>query len=158
MIAESGPQNSGRIAVAVVTGDPMRHRQLLALLEPDARLHLVQSDGSDVDAVQAITALAPEDNGNGAVVVVDVPSRLGDDLELVRAISRETDEVPIVVVGPEPDLALATLIAGASGVVPREPSAEELCDAVACVAYGDAAVTPEVATTLVRRYQRLDED
>jgi hypothetical protein len=43
-------------------------------------------------------------------------------------------------------------------VVTREPSAQELCDAVACVAYGDAAVTPEVAASLVRRYQQLDED
>ncbi|UGS34622.1 hypothetical protein DSM104329_01001 [Capillimicrobium parvum] len=157
MTAGNGGRISGPIAVAVVTGDPARLHRLIALLETDARLQLVHCDGSDVDAVHAIAARPPEDNGS-AVVVVDVPSRLGDDLELVRFISKGTGEAAIVVVGPEPDLALATLIAGASGVVTREPSAQELCDAVACVADGDAAVTPEVATSLVRRYQGFDED
>ena len=157
MTAENGGRVSGPIAVAVVTGDPARLRQLMALLETDARLQLVHCDGSDVDAVHAIAARPPEDDGS-AVVVVDVPSRLGDDLKLVRSISKGTNEASIVVVGPKPDLALATLIAGASGVVTREPSAQELCDAVACVADGDAAVTAEVATSLVRRYQRLDEE
>lgn len=159
MITQNRRQISGQIAVAVVTSDGDRLRRLVRQLETDERLRVVACDGSEVEAVDGIASRTPQDDRAGsAVVVVDVPSGLGDDIELVRSISRGAGEAAIVVVGPDLDAALAALIAGASGVVARDASAAQLCDAVTSVAFGDAAVTPEVATCLVRRYQLLAED
>jgi DNA-binding NarL/FixJ family response regulator len=158
MISDNSGAVCGQIAVAVVTGDGHRLRHLVSILDGDARLRVVRCDGSELDAVRGLATRAPEDDRTArAVVVVDVPSHVGDDVELVRSIARHTDDAAMIVVGPDLDLALAMLLAGASGVVARHASRQELRDAVACVAHGDAAVTPEVATCLLRRYQLQSE-
>lgn len=155
-IESSGPPF--QTAVAVVAGDGSRFRRLVALVESDPALSVVQGDGSEAAAVEGLATRAPDDDGaETAVVLVDVPSGLGDDVDLVQSIARQAGDAAIVVVGPDLDLAVELLLAGASGVMPRDASLDDLGEAVACVVRGDAAVPPEIATRLLRRYQMLAE-
>ncbi|MCW3007605.1 MAG: hypothetical protein JWP17_2231 [Solirubrobacterales bacterium] len=94
-------------------------------------------------------------------VVIDFPCRFADHVELTEELSRLPGAPAVVVVGADDrdlGMAMATLAAGASALLPRDATDRQLRDAVECVLRGEAVVPPAVAAHVARAAQAADRD
>ena len=76
--------------------------------------------------------------------------------EVVEAVTAEGLATRILILSAyvEDELICETLAAGAAGFVSKELDRDEILDAVATVAAGDAIISPTAQTALVRELQR----
>ena len=93
------------------------------------------------EAVAAIRELAPD------VVLLDVHMPDGGGVAVIEAVRDELPGVRFLAlsVSDAPDDVIAVIRAGARGYVTKTISAEELADAIARVAEGDAVFSPRLA-------------
>jgi DNA-binding NarL/FixJ family response regulator len=139
------------LKIAIATDDPARQswlRQAFDGPSPGAaralgspQLHLLADIGPDA-------------------VVIDSPCTFADQVQLTERLSRLPGAPAVIVVGAQDadlQLAVATLGAGAGGLLPRTATDGELRDAVECVLRGEAVVPPQVAAHVVRALQEADD-
>lgn len=89
------------------------------------------------------------------VVVLDLHLRGRNGLDIVAQIRREHPAIPVLILSssPESESALTAIRAGARGYVQKDSTADEILDAIACVAGGktwvSAAVADQMATEIM---------
>ena len=112
-------------------------------LRPDLELVAEASDGAE--AMARIQALRPD------VAVLDLKMPGLDGISVLRAVVRENVPTKVLFVSAfvESDLAYEALGHGASGYMSKGSTGPAICDAIAAVAQGQPAVTPEVQSALI---------
>jgi len=128
-----------RVRVSVHARDPVSRAGVLAELRPRSEVDLVEHDG-EVDV---------------AVVVAD---RLDAECErIIRAIRRGSSaRVVAVIADLEGPAVLATIEAGASGLLRREDAdAERLIRVITTSARGDGSIPPDLLGRLLNQIGRL---
>ncbi len=116
----------------------------IAAPEPARAQALAAAFGGDEPA-------APCDAEEADAAIVDSPALL--DHDVVRRLVAVRHPAASVVLGASEDVetSLAMIRAGAAALLPRDPTASELRETVACVLRGEAVVPPEIASAAVRR-------
>lgn len=102
---------------------------------------VVGEAGGVADAVETIRSSDPE------VVLLDVHMPDGGGAEVIRRVCREQPDVRFLAlsVSDAAEDVIAVIRAGARGYVTKSISAEELAEAIARVAEGDAVFSPRLA-------------
>lgn len=120
---------------------------LRTLLDAETDIEVVDATDSGVEAMMIVRAQRPD------VVVTGIGLRGFSGVELIRRLSKEDlDPEPRIVVftTDESDSMLAEVLhAGASGLLTRDASREELASAVRAVAQGQAMLTPRITQLLL---------
>jgi two-component system, NarL family, nitrate/nitrite response regulator NarL len=125
-------------------------RSVAGAVQQRPSLQLVGQVTDGRRALQEIRALVPD------VAVVDVRMTGMTGTELAAAATAEGLATRILILSAyvEDDLVYETLAAGAAGYLSKELDRDQILDAVAIVAGGEAVVSTPVQTELVRELQR----
>jgi DNA-binding NarL/FixJ family response regulator len=139
------------VRVIVVDDQEVVRAGFAALLgtQPDVTVVATAADGAA--AVAACRAARPD------VVLMDVRMPVMDGIEATRRITAEPDP-PRVLMLTTFDLdehVYDALVAGASGFLLKDVTAERLFDAVRVVAAGEALLAPSVTRRLIAEFARL---
>jgi two-component system nitrate/nitrite response regulator NarL len=139
-----------RIRVLLADDHPLFLRSVAGAVQERLSLELVGQVNDGRRALQEIRALVPD------VAVVDVRMNGMTGTEVAAAVTAEGLATRILILSAylEDELVYETLAAGAAGYVSKELDRDEILDAVATVAGGEAVVSPAVQTGLVRELQR----
>ncbi|WP_433461368.1 response regulator [Spirillospora sp. CA-128828] len=122
-----------------------------ALLGTQPDLAVVATAGDGAGAVRVCQETRPD------VVLMDVRMPVMDGIEATRRITADPDP-PRVLMLTTFDLdehVYDALVAGASGFLLKDVTAERLFDAVRIVAAGEALLAPAVTRRLIREFARL---
>jgi DNA-binding NarL/FixJ family response regulator len=109
--------------------------------ELGGRVDVVGEAGAVAEAVAVITEQRPD------VVLIDVHMPDGGGLAVLEAVSKQLPETRFLAlsVSDAAEDVIALIRAGASGYVTKTISADDLADAIARVAEGDAVFSPRLA-------------
>ena len=129
---------------------------LAALLDAQAGLSVVAQAASGDEAVDLARRHRPD------VVVMDIRMPNGSGIDACRTITRELDDVPVVMLTShgDSDALFDAIDAGASGYVLKRVGSGELVDAVRVVAAGGSLLDPAVTRSVLDRLRnasRLEE-
>jgi DNA-binding NarL/FixJ family response regulator len=141
------------IRVAVVDDQELVRSGFVVLLRSDPGIEVVGEASDGVDAVALCHRTTPD------VVLMDVRMPRMDGLEATRRILADpacaTTRVLILTTFDEDELVVEALRAGASGFLLKDTRPEQLLDAIAVVASGDALLAPRVTKRLIERFAAL---
>jgi DNA-binding NarL/FixJ family response regulator len=144
------PQTTGRATVMVVDDHPM-WREAVARDLGAAGFDVVATAGGGQEAIRRAAATSP------GVVVLDLQLPDISGVEVARALAR-SDHPPYVLVlsasGEQADV-LEAVKAGATGYLVKSASREELLDAVARTALGEAVFTAGLAGLVLGEFRRM---
>ena len=143
------------IRVAVVDDQELVRSGFVVLLRSDPGIEVVGEASDGVDAVGLCHRTAPD------VVLMDVRMPRMDGLEATRQILADpacaATRVLILTTFDEDELVVEALRAGASGFLLKDTRPEQLLEAIAVVASGDALLAPRVTKRLIERFAALPE-
>ena len=141
------------IGVLVADDFPLVREALVAALNRHPEIEVVGVAENGLEAVAKAHELHPE------VVVLDVrmPEMTGRE-----ALNRLTEELPqarvlLISAHEEPDVVVDAVSSGAAGFMLKRMSGDELAEAVLAVHAGEAVLTPELTSHLLRGLRRSDE-
>lgn len=141
-----------RLPIRVLLADdhPLFLRSVAGAVQERPSLELVGQVTDGRRALQEIRALVPD------VAVVDVRMSGLTGTEVAAAATAEGLATRILILSAytEDELVYETLAAGAAGFLSKELDRDEILDAVATVAAGEAVLAPAVQSGLVRELQR----
>ena len=139
-----------RIRVLLADDHPLFLRSVAGAIQERPSLELVGQLTDGRRALEEIRALVPD------VAVVDVRMTPITGTEVAAAATAEGLATRILILSAyvDDELVYETLAAGAAGYVSKELDRDEILDAVAIVAGGEAVVSPAAQTGLVRELQR----
>jgi two-component system nitrate/nitrite response regulator NarL len=139
-----------RIRVLLADDHPLFLRSIAGAVQERPSLELVGQVTDGSHALEQIRALVPD------VAVVDVRMTGMTGTAVVAAATAEGLRTRILILSAygEDELVYETLAAGAAGYVSKELDRDEILDAVATVAAGEAIVSRALQTGLVRELQR----
>jgi DNA-binding NarL/FixJ family response regulator len=134
-----------QVRVLIVCNVRLFRDGLRSSLHGAGSLHVVATSATADDALQNITALAPD------VVLLDIG--MPDAEALIPTLHERNPQVKVVALGisDEPEAVLACVEAGAAAFVAREASLEELITTLETAARGDVLCSPSIAGLLFRR-------
>ncbi|MGI5164621.1 response regulator [Spirillospora sp. CA-253888] len=142
------------IGVVVVDDLEVVRAGFAALLDTQPDLTVT---GTAADGAEAVRLCARPDGRRPDVVLMDVRMPVMDGIEATRRITRAPD-APRVLMLTTFDLdehVYDALVAGASGFLLKDVTAERLFDAVRVVAAGEALLAPNVTRRLIGEFARL---
>jgi two-component system nitrate/nitrite response regulator NarL len=147
---DSNMEPRPRIRVYLADDHPLFLRSIAGAVEERPSLELVGQASDGRRALEEIRRLLPD------VAIVDVRMGAMTGPEIAAAASSEGLATRILILSAylDDDLVYDTLAAGAVGYLSKELDREEIMDAVATVAGGEAIVSPAAQTSLVRELQR----
>jgi DNA-binding NarL/FixJ family response regulator len=137
------------IRVVLVDDHPVVRDGLAGQIAGQDDLTVVGEAAGGHEALALVERVQPD------LVVTDLRMRSGDGVELIEALRRRVPPVAVLVLttyGTEADLVPA-LEAGATSVLLKEASRQELFHAVRRTSRGETVLSPAVAELLVRRYR-----
>ncbi len=139
-----------QIRVLLVDGQKLLRLGFRLVLEAEPDLAVVGEAGDGIEALAAVQKTSPD------VVLMDVRMPHMDGIEATRQICAATDP-PRVLMLTTFDLesyVYSALRAGASGFLLKDAPAEQLVEAVAVVARGDALLAPSITRMLIDEVAR----
>ncbi|MFI6521923.1 response regulator [Spirillospora sp. NPDC050679] len=142
------------IGVVVVDDLEVVRAGFAALLDTQPDLAVT---GTAADGAEAVRLCGRRDGRRPDVVLMDVRMPVMDGIEATRRITRAPD-APRVLMLTTFDLdehVYDALVAGASGFLLKDVTAERLFDAVRVVAAGEALLAPNVTRRLIGEFARL---
>jgi len=143
---------SDRIRVLVADDHAVVRSGFAELLGTQPDLDVVGTASDGAEAVRVSGTLAPD------VVLMDVRMPGTDGIEATRQITARGTPGPRVLILTTFDLdeyVYDALLAGASGFLLKDVTAERLFDAVRVVAVGDALLAPAVTRRLIGQFAQL---
>jgi two-component system nitrate/nitrite response regulator NarL len=133
-----------RVTIRVLTGDaqPLFRDAVARTIRQRAVFELVGEVADGRAALDAIVALRPD------VAVLDLPLPSLDGDRVLRAVTRDglPTRILFLCAGPSAARAYRALEDGAAGVLTKQASAEQLCDAIRAAARGETVLSTEVVT------------
>lgn len=128
--------------IRVLTGDaqPLFRDAVVRTIRQRSAFELVGEVGDGRAALDAIVALRPD------VAVLDLPLPTLDGDRVLRAVTRDGHPTRILFLcaRPSPDRAYRALEDGAAGLLTKDASAEQLCDAIRAAARGETVLSSGV--------------
>ncbi len=149
--AEPPPsQQEGPVRVLVADDHPMWREAVARDLE-DAGYQVVATAASGAEAIRRAAATQPQ------VVLTDLQMPGVDGVEATRQIVAADPRVRVLVLSASGEHAdvLEAVKAGATGYLVKSASRDELLDAVARTANGDAVFTPGLAGLVLGEFRRM---
>jgi DNA-binding NarL/FixJ family response regulator len=149
--AEPPPsQQAGPVRVLVADDHPMWREAVARDLE-DAGYQVVATAASGAEAIRRAAATRPQ------VVLTDLQMPGVDGVEATRQIVAADPRVRVLVLSASGEHAdvLEAVKAGATGYLVKSASRDELLDAVARTANGDAVFTPGLAGLVLGEFRRM---
>lgn len=137
------------IRVVLVDDHPVVRDGLAGQIAGEDGLTVAGEAAGGHEALALVERLQPD------LVITDLRMRDGDGVELIRALRRRAPDVAVLVLttyGTEADLRPA-LEAGATSVLLKDASRQELFRAVRMTSRGETVLSPTVAELLVSRYR-----
>lgn len=133
-----------RVKVLVADDHPVYREGIVRAVKERPDLELVGEAGDGREALAEIKRLLPD------VAVLDIRMPGLDGTQVLGALRRDGvgTEVLFLSAFMEPELAYATVAAGARGYLSKEAARQEICDAIITVARGGTALAPEVQAGL----------
>jgi|1186.fasta_scaffold65759_2 two-component system nitrate/nitrite response regulator NarL len=138
------------IRVLLADDHPLFLRSVAGAVQERPSLQLVCQVTDGRRALEEIRALVPD----VAVVDVRMPGMSGTEVAAAATAEGLATRILILSAYIDDDLVYETLAAGAAGYLSKELDRDQILDAVATVAGGEAVVSPTVQTGLVRELQR----
>jgi two-component system, NarL family, nitrate/nitrite response regulator NarL len=132
------------MSIRVITGDaqPLFRDAVARTIRQRAAFELVGEVADGRAALDAIVALRPD------VAVLDLPLPRLDGDRVLRAVRRDGIPTRILFLcsGPSPDRAYRALEDGAAGLLTKDASADQLCEAIRAAARGETVLSGGVLT------------
>ena len=132
------------MSIRVITGDaqPLFRDAVARTIRQRAAFELVGEVADGRAALDAIVALRPD------VAVLDLPLPRLDGDRVLRAVRRDgiPTRILFLCAGPSPDRAYRALEDGAAGLLTKDTSADQLCDAIRAAARGETVLSRGVLT------------
>jgi DNA-binding NarL/FixJ family response regulator len=156
-LPELSPEDSIRgmpISVSIVEDNPGTRNNLVALLNSEPQLRLLNAYASGEEAVRGILPVGAPD-----VVVVDIKLPGMSGIECVAKLKAEIPGLRVLILTTyqESDLIFNCLRAGANGYLLKEMPAEELIQAIQEVHSGGAPMSMQIARKVVAYFHELKE-
>jgi len=130
----------GRVRVLAADDQPLYRDALARAIGGRPELELVGQAGDGREALDAISASAPD--------VALIGSTLGglSGEQVLNAVARDRLGTRVVMMAarPEPRQVYSALADGAAGYLTKDADARELCDAITAVARGGTVLSPEL--------------
>ena len=130
--------------IRVLTGDaqPLFRDAVARTIRQRSAFELVCEVADGRAALAAIVALQPD------VAVLDLPLPSLDGDRVLRAVRRDgiPTQILFLCAGPTPDRAYRVLEDGAAGMLTKDTSADQLCDAIRAAARGETVLSGGVLT------------
>jgi DNA-binding NarL/FixJ family response regulator len=151
----TGPASSElvRIRVAVVDDQALVRSGFVMLLQSAENIDVVGEAPDGAQALELVRREAPD------VVLMDIRMPVMDGLEATRRICADENcrgaKVLILTTFDQDELVYEALHAGASGFLLKETRPQDLLDAIAVVAAGDALLAPRITKRLIARFTSL---
>jgi two-component system, NarL family, nitrate/nitrite response regulator NarL len=132
------------MSIRVITGDaqPLFRDAVARTIRQRSAFELVGEVADGRAALDAIVALQPD------VAVLDLPLPRLDGDRVLRAVRRDgiPTRILFLCAGPSPDRAYRALEDGAAGLLTKDTSADQLCDAIRAAARGETVLSRGVLT------------
>jgi two-component system, NarL family, response regulator NreC len=124
---------------------------LKSFLETQEGLQVVAEAGSGEEAIERASEARPD------VVVMDITMPQMDGLEATQRLKALNPECHVLALTVHEDkqYLFEMLTAGASGYITKQSAADELVNAIRCVALGNVYLQPALARWLLEDYRRL---
>lgn len=128
------------IRVLACDCQPLFRDGMVRTIRQRAQFQLIGEVADGRAALDAIFALEPD------VAVLQLPLPSLDGRRIARAVRREglATQVVLMAAPGRPEVAYSALADGAVGVITREASPEQLCEAITAAARGDTFLSPQI--------------
>lgn len=136
-----------QIRVLLVDDHPIVRQGLARLIGQEADLDVCGEAGDVPSAVQAVNELKPD------VVVADLSLKEGSGIDLIKTLSAQSSETPVLVLTmhEESFYAERALRAGARGYLTKQEASEKILTAIRQVFRGEIYVSERLSPKLLKR-------
>jgi DNA-binding NarL/FixJ family response regulator len=141
------------IRTIVAEPDPLARRVVAGYLRDSGRFEVVAESGDGEEALELIATHRPH------VLVTEMSLSRINGLDLIGRVAAASPSTRVVALTAFEDsqLAISALRRGASGVLSKSIGGEAIVRAVEAVHTGEAAVTRELTSEIVRRFRAIPE-
>jgi two-component system nitrate/nitrite response regulator NarL len=145
-------KQSDRVKVLVADDHPVYREGIVRAVKERPELELVGEAGDGREALEAIKRLVPD------VAVLDIRMPELDGTQVLGALQRDDVDTDVLFLSAfvEPELAYATVAAGARGYLSKEASRREICEAILTIGRGETAFAPEVQEGLANAVRKRE--
>lgn len=146
-------RRADRVRVLVVDPDPLARRALADSLREDGSFIVIGQAAEGVEAVELARHYSPD------VVLLATHLPRVDTVAICERIVAVTNGTRVVMLatGPDVDLEMRAVRAGASGFVVKSDEIDAIGRALLIVTEGNAVISPELTGVLVERLRRTPE-
>ncbi|MEU3898714.1 MULTISPECIES: response regulator transcription factor [unclassified Streptomyces] len=147
----SGSGTPGVIRVVIADDQQMVRQGFTVLLNTQADIEVIGQAVDGLDAVSKVAELVPD------VVLMDIRMPELGGIEATRRIVGANPDIRVLVLTTFDldEYVYEALVAGASGFLLKDASADQLAEAVRVVAAGDALLAPGVTRRLITEFSRM---
>lgn len=133
-----------KIKVFIADDHAIVRQGLKQIISDNEDLEVAAEAGDGIEALQKIN------DGQWDVVVLDISMPGMSGIDILKRVSKEDPELPILILStyPAEQYALRVLKSGGSGYLTKESAPEELVTAIRKVARGQKYISPKVAELL----------
>jgi len=144
-----------KLKVLIVDDHDIVRKGLAMLISRQEGLSVVAEAGTVAEAVEKARKSVPD------VVVMDIRLPDGTGIEASRDIRDENADIKVLMLTSHSDeeAVMGSIMAGASGYLPKEVRSQEIVDAIRHVGAGQSLLDPTVTARVLERVrQRKEED
>ncbi|MFC7892557.1 response regulator [Streptomyces sp. NPDC057381] len=147
----TGSGTPGVIRVVIADDQQMVRQGFTVLLNTQADIEVIGQAVDGLDAVSKVAELVPD------VVLMDIRMPELGGIEATRRIVGANPDIRVLVLTTFDldEYVYEALVAGASGFLLKDASADQLAEAVRVVAAGDALLAPGVTRRLITEFSRM---
>lgn len=145
-------KHAERVKVLVADDHPLYREGIVRAVKERPELELVGEAGDGRTALEEIKRLLPD------VAVLDIRMPDLDGTQVLGALTRDSVATHVLFISAfvEPELAYATVAAGARGYLSKEASRREICEAIITIGRGGTAFAPRVQEGLANAVRKRE--
>lgn len=151
LAGRSGGDSEGRIRILIADGDPLARRVLRDAFQLDTAFAVIAEATDGIETVELALHYRPE-----VVMIEQALGRLSG-IEATQRIVAQAPEVRVMFFSVTTDetVQFAALRSGACGYLAKTAPVSEVVDAVCCTVRGEAVVSTQMVSALLRRLRSL---